>query len=222
MYLPSHFAETRLDVLHQLMRAHPLATLVTLTPGGLVANHIPLQLQEPPAGAIAADAPGVLLGHVARANPLWREIAQGSEVLAVFQGPQHYISPNWYPSKQESGKVVPTWNYCCVHAHGRLQVHEDAKWIRAQVGELTTHHEASQPRPWAVEDAPDDYLQTMLANIVGIEIAITRLEGKWKASQNHPAPNRAGVMAGLSALAGDAEAAAMAALVREREPPPKP
>jgi len=217
MYLPSHFAETRLDVLHQLMRSHPLATLVTLTAGGLVANHIPLHLQEPAPGA-APDHPGVLFGHVARANPLWHELLGDVEVLAVFQGPQHYISPGWYPTKREHGKAVPTWNYCCVHAHGRLQVHEDAPWLRAQVGALTTQHEARQAHPWAVEDAPVDYVQTMLRNIVGIEIAITRIEGKWKASQNQPAPNRAGVIAGLHDLGG-AEAAAMAELVREREPP---
>jgi len=216
MYLPGHFAETRVEVLGALMRSHPLATLVTLTARGLVANHIPLHLREPAADA-APGTWGVLLGHVARANPLWHETLEGSEVLAVFQGPQHYISPGWYPSKQEHGKVVPTWNYCCVHAHGRLQAHDDRAWIRAQVGELTTHHESTQARPWAVEDAPEDYVQTMLGQIVGIEIAITRIEGKWKASQNHPAPNRAGVMAGLGAL-GDDSAAAMAALVREREP----
>jgi transcriptional regulator len=219
MYLPAHFAENRVDVLHALMRAHPLATIITLSSAGLVANHIPLQVH---AGA-DPQGPGILRGHVARANPLWSDRVEGVETLVVFQGAQHYISPGWYPSKQETGKVVPTWNYCCVHAYGALQVHENAAWIRGQVGALTTRHEATMARPWAVDDAPDDFVQSMLAKIVGIEIAITRISGKWKVSQNQPAHNRAGVIDGLGGLgetdaADAADAAAMAGLVRQHAP----
>jgi transcriptional regulator len=213
MYLPAHFAESRMQVLHALMRAQPLATIVALGADGLVANHIPLQVR-PDADP---QAPGVLRGHVARANPLWKERDPDVEVLAIFQGAQHYVSPGWYATKKETGKVVPTWNYCTVHARGPLIVHDDAAWLRELVGELTATHEAAMAQPWSIEDAPADYLQAMLANIVGIEIPITRITGKWKVSQNQPEKNRAGVIEGLDGLA-DAEAAAMAALVRENPP----
>jgi len=211
MYLPSHFEECRPEVLQSLMRTHPLATLVTLTSTGLVANHIPLQLQPGAAGL------GILRGHVARANPLWSDLVDGIEALAIFQGPDHYISPTWYPSKQEHGKVVPTWNYCTVHAYGALRVHQELGWIRTQVEALTAWQEASQPQPWSVADAPPEFVDSMLRQIVGIEIAITRLVGKWKVSQNQPASNRAGVAAAL-ANGGDADAGAMAALIRENPP----
>jgi transcriptional regulator len=211
MYLPVHFAETRTEVLHALVRAHPLATLVTLSSDGLLANHVPLQLL---AGA-GPQGRDLLRGHVARANPLWQDRVAGVDALVVFQGPQHYVSPNWYPSKQETGKVVPTWNYCCVHARGALQVHDDADWVRAQVGSLTSQHEEALARPWAVEDAPADYVRSMLAMIVGIEIDVTRLTGKWKMSQNQPPRNRAGVIAGLDGL-DEAQAKDVAGLVRER------
>jgi transcriptional regulator len=219
MYLPAHFAETRIDVLHALMRAHPLATIITLSSSGLVANHIPLQLQE----GGDAQGPGILRGHVARANPIWSDRVEGVEALVVFQGAQHYISPNWYASKKETGKVVPTWNYCCVHAHGHLQIHQDAAWIREQVGALTARHEAGMPRPWAVQDAPADYVQSMLGLIVGIEMAITRITGKWKVSQNQPAANRAGAIDGLGGrneadAADAANALAMAELIRRHGP----
>jgi transcriptional regulator len=219
MYLPAHFAETRTGVMHALMRAHPLATIVTLSSSGLLANHIPLQVHD---GA-DPQAPGILRGHVARANPIWSDRVEAVEALVIFQGPQHYISPNWYPSKKDTGKVVPTWNYCCVHAYGQLQLHHDPVWIREQVTALTKWHESGLPAPWAVSDAPAEYLQTMLGNIVGIEIAITRMTGKWKVSQNQPAPNRAGVIEGLSGLepidaADAANALAMVELVRRHEP----
>jgi transcriptional regulator len=214
VYLPAHFAEQRPEVLQALLRSQPLATLVTVGSGGLTADHIPL-LYAP--GSDPA-APGILRGHVARANPLWREHTPEVEVLAIFQGPQHYVSPGWYPSKAEHGKVVPTWNYCTVHAHGRLRLHHDAGWLRSLVGELTARHEAGLARPWAVEDAPADYLEKMLAQIVGIEIELSRLTGKWKTSQNQPAANRAGVIAGLDA-SQDAQARAMADLVRATLPP---
>jgi transcriptional regulator len=194
MYLPKHFAEPRIEVMHELMRAYPLATLVTFSSSGLDANHIPLQL--------VADATpfGTLQGHVARANPLWKNAGEGGEagdVLLIFQGPDAYISPSWYPSKKETGKAVPTWNYAVVHAHGTLRVIDDAGWVRAQIETLTTQHEAALPHPWQVSDAPQDYVEKMVSAIVGIEIIITRLTGKWKVSQNQPAENQAGVVEAL-------------------------
>lgn len=204
MYVPQLFAETDIDTLHGLMHAHPLATLVTLADGVLDANHVPLQLD-------AEAAPlGVLRGHLARANPLWRQHPAAVDVLAIFHGPQAYVSPGWYPTKVESGKAVPTWNYATVHAHGRLRVIDDAAWLRAHVEALTAANEAVFPEPWQVADAPADYIDRMLAAVVGIEITVTRLEGKWKASQNQPPQNRAGVVRGLR----EADAAApMADLV---------
>jgi len=211
MYIPPHFEERRPEVLHALMRANPLATIITVTPGGIVANHIPLHLYP--------DAPGgaVLRGHVARANPLWNDWVSGSEALAVFQGPDGYISPTWYPTKKEHGKVVPTWNYCAVHVYGVLQIHQDTDWIRAQVEALTAWQESASPQPWSVADAPHEYVEAMLKQIVGVEIAITRLYGKWKLSQNQPERNRAGVIEGL-AERQDANAAQLRELMREREP----
>ena len=206
MYLPTHFAQPDVDTQHALMRAHPLATLVTLGQKGLDANPVPL---------IWADdgtPHGVLRGHVARANPVWREAAPGGEALAIFHGPNAYISPSWYPSKRETGKVVPTWNYAIVHARGPLRVIDDAAWLRGLVESLTRTHEAAMPQPWAVGDAPEDYVARMLDAIVGIELALTSLQGKWKTSQNQPAANRAGVAEGLRRRGG-ADDAAMGALV---------
>jgi transcriptional regulator len=201
MYLPKHFEESRPEALHELIRAHPLGMLVTLNDAGLQANSVPFILDADPAGG-----PGILRAHVARANPLWRETRSDVEALVVFQGPQAYISPGWYPSKAEHGKVVPTWNYVTVQARGTLRAIEDADWLRAFVTRLTTRHEAVQARPWAVTDAPADYIDTMLRAIVGIEIPLTALTGKWKVSQNRPAADRAGVVAGLNAM-GQPEAA---------------
>jgi len=217
MYLPAHFAESRPEVLRALMAAHPLAAVVVQAGGELLANHLPLMFEH---GAGADAEPGVLRGHVARANPLWSCVADGQPVLAIFQGPQAYISPNWYPTKQEHGKVVPTWNYCTVHVHGSLHVHDDVDWVHDLVSRLTDRHEASQARPWAAQDAPADYLQALLRNIVGIEIRITRLEGKWKMSQNQPAANRLGAQAGLRSSAQDAERhGAVADLIAQQAPP---
>lgn len=205
MYLPAHFEETRSDLLHAAIREHPLATLIRTDPAGaLQADALPMLLD--------AEA-GMLRGHVARANPLWRE-ADGREVLVVFQGAQGYVSPNWYPSKAEHGKVVPTWNYVVVQARGRLRAIDDAAWLRGFVTRLTDRFEASmQPAPWQVGDAPADYIDSMLRAIVGIEVQIDSLVGKWKVSQNRSAADRAGVGAGLDALAarGDAQAAALRA-----------
>ncbi len=209
MYNPSHFEEKRTEVLHALIRQHPLATLVTLSQDGLVANHIPLYLR------VDGSPHGTLAGHVARSNPLWRASDLGVQVLAIFQGPQTYISPNWYATKQEHGKVVPTWNYAVVHAKGLLAVHDDPLWIRAQLQELTTQQEsATSAKPWAVDDAPADYITTMVSALVGIEIPIASLSGKWKVSQNQPAVNRAGVVQALEG-AGDS---AMVDLVKAYAP----
>ena len=211
MYLPAHFEETRTEVLHAAIDAHPLGTLITQDAAGtLQANPIPFSIE--PGGSTH----GTLRGHVARANPVWRETRADLDALVVFQGAQSYVSPGWYPSKAEHGKVVPTWNYVVVQARGRLRAIEDAAWLRAFVGRLTDRFEAVRPAPWQVADAPPDYIDAMLRAIVGIEIEVTALVGKWKVSQNRGAADRAGVAAGLSGLAGDAQAQAMADEVRAR------
>lgn len=193
MYAVEAFREERIEVLHALIASFPLATLVLQTPRGLEANHIPMLVDPHPAPF------GTLLGHVARANPLWRNVDDSTEILAVFQGSQGYITPSWYPSKKENGKVVPTWNYAVVHAHGPVLVHHDAQWLRALVTRLTDQNEAKRELPWQVKDAPADYIDTMLKAIVGIEVPIRRLQGKWKMSQNRLPDDRAGVIQGLEA-----------------------
>jgi transcriptional regulator len=178
MYIPPHFSVTEPQALHRLMAEHPFGTLVTHGPDGLDANHVPFEF-EPQAGGH-----GILKAHVARANPLWREVRDGDDVLVVFGGGDAYISPSWYPSKQESHQVVPTWNYKVVHAHGRITVHDDERYVRGVVARLTRTHEASLPAPWKMTDAPPDYIDMMLKSIVGIEVEVTRLVGKFKLSQN--------------------------------------
>ncbi len=212
MYLPRHFEQEDATALHALMREHPLAALVSSGEQGLTADHVPLLL-DPSAGPH-----GTLLGHVARANPLWRQ-AHGAPVLAVFQGPQSYVSPSWYASKAVTHKVVPTWNYAVVHAHGVLEAVDDAAWVHAFVSRLTQQHEAALAQPWAVADAPADYVQQMLRAIVGIRIPLTRLEGKWKVSQNRDEADRLGVAQGLQREVP--AAAAMADLVRPAPPAAK-
>jgi transcriptional regulator len=209
MYVPPHFDESRAEVLHALMNAQPLAAVVTLGAGGLEANHVPLHL-FPHEGER-----GVLRGHVARQNAMWRTGAAEVETLAIFQGPASYVSPSWYPTKREHGKVVPTWNYVVVHAHGRLRVHDDSQWVHRQVSALTDRQEARLTHPWAVSDAPPDYVEKMLQAIVGIEIVIERLVGKWKVSQNQPATNRAGAAEGMAAT-GDPAAQEMARIINDR------
>ena len=207
MYEPAAFKEHRIDVMHALIRAHPLATFVSMTARGMEANHIPMLIDAAP------EPLGTLRGHVARSNPLWREFDPATEVLAVFQGPQGYITPSWYPSKGETGKVVPTWNYAVVHASGPLIVHDDAEWLRGLVMRLTESQESRRAQPWRVTGAPDDYINIQLKAIVGIEIPLTRLQGKWKMSQNRIERDRAGVIDALHAE-GDAASREMAALVR--------
>ena len=208
MYLPKHFEQQDEQAMAQLLQLHPLATLAWQAGDGLSAEHLPLLWERGPGDG----AHGTLRGHVARANPVWRAAAD-TAVLAVFQGPQAYITPSWYPSKAETAKVVPTWNYAVVHMHGRLRITEDAAWLRALVERLTDTHEAARAQRWQVGDAPADYIEMMLRAIVGIEIEVTRLQGKWKVSQNRTAADRGGVAAGLGALHGD-DVRAMATLVR--------
>jgi transcriptional regulator len=209
MYLPRHFEQTDEAALHALMAAHPLATLVTLQDGAPTADHVPLHYDA---------ATHTLTGHVARANPLWR-VAAGQSVLAVFNGPQAYVRPSWYPSKARTHKVVPTWNYTVVHAHGVLEAVEEAPWVHGLVSGLTHTHEAPRAaqggQPWAVSDAPDDYVQQMLRAIVGIRIPAVRLLGKWKVSQNRDEADRNGVAQGLRESAV-ADAQAMAELVEQK------
>jgi transcriptional regulator len=206
MYVPEQFEEPRVGVMHELIRAQPLATLVTLSAGGLNANHIPFHLLESPAPF------GTLRGHVARANPIHSDLRKDVEALAIFHGPDAYVSPSWYATKKESGKVVPTWNYVVVHAYGFVKVTDDTSWLRAQLEALTTQNEASLPQPWSISDAPGEYIEKLMGAIVGLEMVITRLVGKWKVSQNHPENNRAGVVAGLNAV-DSPNTLAMAALI---------
>ena len=191
MYTSAHFDESRPETLQQLVREHPLGLLITQSAQGLDANPIPFLLD------VEDDGATVLRAHVARANPGWREALADAQTLVVFQGPQAYITPNWYPSKAENGKAVPTWNYITVQARGRLVVHDDAAWVRGLVTRLTQRHEATQANPWAITDAPAEYIDAMLRAIVGIEIPLSSLKGKWKMSQNQPAANRDGVARGL-------------------------
>jgi transcriptional regulator len=181
MYLPKLFAESRPEELHRLIREYPFGMLVTHTSSGLEANHLPFLLDE------ERGACGTLLAHIARANPLWTEIVDGGEVLVVFRGAHGYISPNWYVSKHETHRHVPTWNYEVVHAHGRIHVRDDEKFVRGVVARLTRQHEADQLRPWKMSDAPADYLSEELTQIVGIEVELMRVDGKRKLSQNRDA-----------------------------------
>ena len=209
MYAPQPFEETRLDVLHDLIRAHPLGTLVILNGAELSANHLPF-LVRPDQGER-----GTLCGHVAKSNPVWKQLGSAVEALVVFQGPESYITPSWYPSKHADGKAVPTWNYAAVHAYGQPRAIEDAGWLLEFVTQLTAIHEAGQALPWQVTDAPKDFTEAMIGRIVGIEIPIAKLQGKWKVSQNRKFADRLGVAAGLESQATE-RSRAMATLVMER------
>lgn len=181
MYVPAHFEESDPDTLHAFIGSHPLGVLITHGSSGLDANHIPFELDT------TAGPHGVLHGHVARANPVWTEVRDGDSVLVVFRGEHGYISPSWYPTKHEFHKSVPTWNYMVAHAHGTIKVRDDERYVRGVVARLTRIHEASEPQPWKMTDSPADYIDSMLKAIVGIEIAVTRLEGKFKLNQNREA-----------------------------------
>lgn len=204
MYLPPLFREDRLEVLHGLIRSHPLGLLISHGSGGLLANLLPFVLETGGGGR------GVLKAHMARANPQWREL-DGQAVLVVFRGADAYVSPSLYATKRETGKVVPTWNYAMVQARGRAQLHEEPGWLTPQLEALTAGREAQRPQPWSIGDAPRDYIEAQKKAIVGIEIAIAALEGKWKVSQNQPEANRRSVVAGFST---DEATREMAELVR--------
>jgi transcriptional regulator len=213
MYQPDHFRVDDLAMLHALMRARPFAALISAGASGLYATHLPTVLKEQgPYGAIEC--------HLARANPHWKDLAAGGEALMIFQGPEAYVTPNWYPSKAEHGKVVPTWNYAVVHAYGRPAVMQDKDWLRRHVGDLTAQQEAGEVVPWAVSDAPESYVDVMLRGIVGFRFEIERLEGKWKMSQNREMRDRAGTAEGLLRR-GEGEDAEVAALVRRHAVPDK-
>jgi transcriptional regulator len=209
MYQPTHFREDRLDVQHALVRAHPLGLLISTGADGLVANLIPFVIDA------TAGEHGTLKCHVARANGQWKTLQDRADCLVVFQGAEHYITPSWYASKKEHGKVVPTWNYATVHCWGTAIIRDDPIWVRDQIEALTRQHEGPREAPWAVDDAPEPFIAAQMRGIVGIEIPITRIEGKWKVSQNRPEQDRAGVHVGLG-QEGDPNAAPMADMVRER------
>lgn len=206
MYIQQQFEETRSEALDALIRSHPFATLVVQGESGLLVNHIPLLLCE------SAEGERVLRGHVARANPLWREITEGREAVAVFQGPDSYVTPSWYASKKVDGKVVPTWNYAVVHVHGMPRAIEDAQWLIEHLKEMSDEQERGEAVPWTLSDAPAEYIERLLGAIVGIEIPVAKIIGKWKVSQNRPLADRLGVAAGLQERADD-RSLAMAELV---------
>lgn len=204
MYLPDHFAETRLEEAHRIIREHPFGMLVTHAASGLDANHLPFELVP------GKGAHGTLRAHIARANPLSKEVCDGSEVLVVFRGAHGYVSPSWYPSKHETHRSVPTWNYEVVHAHGRMHLIDDPKLVGGLVARLTHVHEAAQARPWKLADAPREYIDEMLSGIVGIEIEVTRLTAKRKLSQNRDPRDVQGVIDALRARRQDELASAVA------------
>ena len=211
MYIPKFNAETRVEVLDALMRRHPLAALVTMGTGGLFATHLPVVLHR------ESETHAVLRGHLARANRQWQEFDAGGQALAIFTGPEHYITPGWYPEKKVSGKVVPTWNYAVVHAYGTLRVIEDAAWLLEHLNTLVDTHEATFEKPWSVADAPADFVAAIAKGIVGLELTVERLEGKWKVSQNQNEPTRVSVADGLAALDTESSLAMRSLVQGERE-----
>lgn len=206
MYIPKANEENRLEVLHDLIEAHPLASLVTMGQSGLFASHLPMVLER------KSSTHGFLKAHLSRANKQWRDFQPEVQALAIFSGPEHYITPSWYPEKEETGKVVPTWNYVVVHVYGTLKVIEDPAWLLKHLNALTTVNESAFPEPWQVSDAPADYVASLLKGIVGLELPIERIEGKWKASQNRSERDRSGIIEGLEEL-GTPESLAMKTLV---------
>lgn len=212
MYLPRSFEETDRDTMLRFIRSHPLATLVTMSADGFCADHVPLLVAESPHDKT------VLRGHVARANPVWKNIGECADVLAVFHDPGGYITPSWYATKAETGKAVPTWNYVAVHATGKARAIHDHDWLHALLGELTAHHEATRSAPWSLSDAPKDYVDAQIRAIVGIEVRTLDLKGKWKMSQNRLPRDIDGVVEGLRCEASEA-ARQMAEEVERRRPP---
>jgi transcriptional regulator len=210
MYRPDHFRVDDIAQMHALMRARPLAALVSAGVSGLYATHLPIVLK-------AEGELGAIECHLARANPHWKDLAEGGEALMIFQGPEAYITPNWYASKAETGKVVPTWNYAAVHAYGRPQVMQDKEWMLRHVSDLTAQQEAGEPQPWAVTDAPESFVDVMLRGIVGFRFDILRLEGKWKMSQNREMRDRVTTAAGLEQR-GKNEDAQVAEVIRAHMP----
>lgn len=208
MYVPSHHAEADPATLHALIRARPLGTWTTLAAGELLVNHVPFLLRS------EGGALGTLVGHVARANPVWQSFSSTVPSIVVFHGPDAYVTPSWYPSKHAHGRAVPTWNYAVVHAHGLPRAIEDREWLLRHLHELTDTHEAAQALPWKVADAPREFLAQLVERIVGIEIPLTKLVGKWKVSQNRSQADKLGVAAGLLGAATP-RAAEMAELVRK-------
>lgn len=208
MYIPRHNEEKRVSVMHSLIVSRPLGTLVTLGSSGLFASHIPMILEED------GSEFGVLRCHISRVNTQWRDFVPTVDALAIFAGHQHYVTPTWYPGTKEHGKEVPTWNYVVVHAYGPLKVIQDEHWLLANVEKLTSIHEAASPIPWKVSDAPQDFIKSQLKGIVGLELPIRKLEGKWKVSQNRTERDRTGVVDGLAKL-NTPESLAMKALVEE-------
>jgi len=208
MYIPRHNEEKRVSAMHSLIVSRPLGTLVTLGASGLFASHIPMILEDD------GSQFGVLKGHISRANMQWQDFVPTVDALAIFAGHQHYITPNWYPGTREHGKEVPTWNYVVVHAYGPLKIIQDDHWLLTNVEKLTNIHEAASPNPWKVSDAPEDFIKSQLKGIVGLELPIQRLEGKWKVSQNRTERERNGIVNGLAKL-NTPESLAMKALVEE-------
>ena len=208
MYIPKSFAQDDPAALHALIRTHPFGALVVPSPSGLEVNHVPFVLHDEPGPA------GRLQAHVARGNPVWRALESAAEVVVIFQGPDHYISPSWYPSKQETGgKVVPTWNYAVVHAHGPARAVDDRAWLERHLAELVETHEAGRDPAWHIADAPADFIEKMVGAVVGIEIPIRRLVGKWKLNQNRSDADRASVVLALEASGAVEMAAEMRAVL---------
>jgi transcriptional regulator len=212
MYVPKHFEERDVTVLHSLMRSHPLGTWVTEAGGSLLVNHLPFLVDS------VRGEYGTLVGHVARANPVWQSFSKETPSVVIFQGPQTYITPSWYPTKHAHGKAVPTWNYAVVHAHGIPRAIQDRDWLLAHVTQLSDLHESERAVPWSVSDAPSDYIDSMLKAIVGIEIPVSTVIGKWKTSQNRPLPDKLGTIAGLYER-DDTISKQMAALVQRHAVP---
>ena len=215
MYIPAHFKASD-DEVRELLRNHGAADLITSTAGGILATMLPF-IYEEPGSSPEAGQHGRLLGHVARNNDQWRNPAQG-DAMVIVRGPDAYISPSWYETKRQHGRVVPTWNYVTAHVYGPLVVHDDVAWVEALVRRLTARHESSRPEPWSPDDAPEPYFRGQLRAIVGLELPISRIEGKFKLSQNRPEADVDGVIDGLTASGRPAVADAMRALPKSRRP----